>query len=167
MRAGGPAVHRPCGPGESRFQVLFLLLGLDFQRRRIVNPDNMHTPKLLMERGCDVGVNLNFAMTLPLLPTIKKGLSSYKQVYQIHNLRELPLCNPWLFMFHLTAPRLLVSQSANDDKGLYSYDVALVDTGCIHTKVANQTHLHYVPAMIVATSYKDTQKFVTHIITLK
>ncbi|KAJ9053129.1 hypothetical protein DSO57_1027387 [Entomophthora muscae] len=39
MRVGGPAVHRPCGLGESRFRVGFLLLGLSFQRRRIVNLD--------------------------------------------------------------------------------------------------------------------------------
>ncbi|KAJ9078495.1 hypothetical protein DSO57_1006270 [Entomophthora muscae] len=37
--AGGPAVHRPGGPGESRFQVQFPLLGLGYQRGRTVNPD--------------------------------------------------------------------------------------------------------------------------------
>ncbi|KAJ9070516.1 hypothetical protein DSO57_1007140 [Entomophthora muscae] len=39
MWVGGPTVHRPGGPGESRFRVQFPLLGLGFQRRRIVNPD--------------------------------------------------------------------------------------------------------------------------------
>ncbi|KAJ9052694.1 hypothetical protein DSO57_1031779 [Entomophthora muscae] len=39
MQVGGPAVHRPGGPGGSKFQVQFPLLGLGFQRERIVNPD--------------------------------------------------------------------------------------------------------------------------------
>ncbi|KAJ9064681.1 hypothetical protein DSO57_1027885 [Entomophthora muscae] len=46
MWVGGPAVHRLHGPGESRFWVQFPLLGLGFQRRRIVNPDKEASKRL-------------------------------------------------------------------------------------------------------------------------
>ncbi|KAJ9088486.1 hypothetical protein DSO57_1022597 [Entomophthora muscae] len=85
MRAVSLVVLWPSGPGESKFQVQLLLLGLKFQRGKIVNPDIIPF--------------FHRAPSLPILPVQVEldgflGVSQVAQRSQVLSSRGYP--------FHLT-----------------------------------------------------------------